>query len=292
MENNNIMKSLDKAAAFVNKTKFEKLKAAPLKYIFWKFFEVILSSIKLPVKFNIKTFWNEQMIVIIPEKVSIYLYRYSFIEEGLTKIFLHCVKPGMVLFDVGSHFGYFSLLGSFLVGQKGRVHAFEPTPSTYEILKINTHHKGNITVNNCGASDKEKYVLLNDFGVEYSAFNSLYKAKIGEKTLRKIKPKQYKIKCISIDNYISTNNVIPDFIKIDAENSEYDILIGMDKTLKEIRPIITLEFGDFCDGLQDNKVFKYLTDRNYIPYEYKCGEIIEKNISLQYRFDNLLFLPN
>lgn len=55
-------------------------------------------------------------MVVIAELVSLFIYRYGFFEEGLTNIFLHYLKPGMTFFDIGAHFGYFTLLGSALVG--------------------------------------------------------------------------------------------------------------------------------------------------------------------------------
>ena len=35
-----------------------------------------------------------------------------------------------------------------------------------------------------------------------------------------------------------------DFIKIDAESSEYDILLGMEKTVNQFQPMISIEVGD------------------------------------------------
>jgi len=50
---------------------------------------------------------------------------------------IEIMKPGMVFFDVGAHYGYYSLLGSELVGEKGVVYSFEPIKSTFNILKNN-----------------------------------------------------------------------------------------------------------------------------------------------------------
>ncbi len=38
------------------------------------------------------------------------------------------VAPGDVVLDVGAHHGLYTLLLAQLVGEKGRVHAFEPSP--------------------------------------------------------------------------------------------------------------------------------------------------------------------
>jgi protein-L-isoaspartate O-methyltransferase len=44
------------------------------------------------------------------------------------------VRPGDVVLDVGAHIGYYTLLLSRLVGDQGRVYAFEPDPSNFALL--------------------------------------------------------------------------------------------------------------------------------------------------------------
>src|SRR5690606_20788725 len=45
------------------------------------------------------------------------------------------VRPGDTVFDVGAHIGRFSLLVEQLVGDTGRIYAFEPVPTTYWSLR-------------------------------------------------------------------------------------------------------------------------------------------------------------
>lgn len=291
--NDNYLYSLNNAIRLFNKSRLDKMKEASFRLIFSLLLEKISSSINIPIKINTTTFWNEKMLVVFPEIVSIQLYRYGFFEEGLTNIFLKYIKPGMVLFDIGGHFGYFALLGSFLAGDKGKVHVFEPTPSTFEILKINTQSKLNIKLNNYGVSNTEKYVQFNDFGLRYSAFNTLYKAKLDEKILKRVDVTKYNIKCISIDEYIINNNVIPDIIKIDAESSEYDILLGMQETFEKVRPIITMEVGDYNNDNHSNKIIEFVQKKGYKILEYNNGNIQEANATkLHYKYDNILLVPN
>jgi hypothetical protein len=47
-------------------------------------------------------------------------------EEATTALFKKIVKPGDVVLDLGANIGYFTLLAAKLVGDRGRVHAFEP----------------------------------------------------------------------------------------------------------------------------------------------------------------------
>src|SRR6266566_3930390 len=95
----------------------------------------------IPVK--ARTFWGEEMTVLYPDGVSAALYQYGFFETGLTRMVVNYLKPGMTFFDVGAHYGYFTLLGSQLVGGAGQVHSFEPTPATFEVLRGNTAGRAN-----------------------------------------------------------------------------------------------------------------------------------------------------
>jgi len=238
-------------------------------------------------------FWGEEMNVVFPEIVSCFLYRYGFFEPDLTKIFLTHLKAGHTFFDVGTHFGYYSILASKLVGSHGQVHGFEPTQGTYKILHSNLSKKSNVTLNNVAAWSCETTLKFKDYGVQYSAFNSLYGAKLDNSVVDKITSNDYDVQAISLDKYIDDSRLKPDFIKIDAENAEYDILKGMTKTLRDIRPIVTLEVGDVNEGDFKNSsdCVHFLQEQNYRVLEYREGILSEHEINKKYSHTNLLFMP-
>ena len=61
-------------------------------------------------------------------KLAREFFPYGFFGEGLTRMLLSHLKPEMTFIDVGAQLGYFTLLASWLVGESGHVHSFEPTP--------------------------------------------------------------------------------------------------------------------------------------------------------------------
>jgi hypothetical protein len=109
----------------------------------------------------------------------------------------------------------------------------------------------------------------------------------------KMNPKEYDVKAISIDKYIEKSGARPDFIKIDAENAEYDILKGMTNTLRNVRPTITLEVGDVNEGEFKNSVtcVHFLLEHNYKVFELRDGALREHVPSEKYSHTNLLFIP-
>lgn len=56
-------------------------------------------------------------------------------EMWVTEVIASQIRPGMIVADIGANLGYFTLLMAELVGPTGRVHAFEPNPDMYRLLK-------------------------------------------------------------------------------------------------------------------------------------------------------------
>lgn len=52
-----------------------------------------------------------------------------------TNIMKNYIKEGDIVIDVGANIGYFTLLFSKLVGENGKVFAFEPESKNFELLK-------------------------------------------------------------------------------------------------------------------------------------------------------------
>ncbi len=290
---NNLKQILENSILFSKKTRIQKLLRKPSRMLTSKILQIISILFNSPIKIRAKTFWNDEMFVIVPEGVSLHIYHYGFFEEGLTKMMLEHLKPGMTFFDVGAHFGYYTLLGSSLFSDSGKVHAFEPTPSTFEILKSNTLKKSNVILNNLAVASKRKTLVINDYGIRYSAFNSVYNARLPQNIISKLSAKKYKIQAISIDEYVEENKITPDFIKIDAESFEYEILLGMKNTIDNFHPLITIEAGDMnVEGVPTCKeLIEFLINKGYKPYEFKDGKSLPHALKDTYTYENLLFLP-
>ena len=234
-------------------------------------------------KRTVMTFWGDEMTVVIPEHVSLRIFGFGYFEEGLTKMVLEYLKPGDTFFDVGAHFGYFTLLSSSIVGKKGQVHSFEPTSSTFTVLQSNVEGRSNVILNNCGVFSKKMTLPFNDYGIEYSAFNSFENRRLDISN-----PQKLEVQAISLNEYIYSKKIVPDFIKIDAEGAEYEILAGGgERMITDFQPVISIEVG----GKNSAKCIQYLTGKGYQAYEYKEGHIIEHRLIDQYSYDNILLLP-
>ena len=65
------------------------------------------------------------------------IYFFGVYEPELTRWMRRTLKPGQTFVDIGANVGYFSILGSRLVGENGHVIAVEATPSTHRLLQQN-----------------------------------------------------------------------------------------------------------------------------------------------------------
>ena len=83
-------------------------------------------------------------------------------EPGLTSLLGAHIEPGMTFVDVGAHIGYFTCLAGRLVGPRGIVLAFEPSPRNYDLLLANVWRNGltNVVCFPWAVSDRPGFVDL------------------------------------------------------------------------------------------------------------------------------------
>jgi FkbM family methyltransferase len=238
-----------------------------------------------------RLFWGEEMTVRLPEPVSSFLFAYGYFEPSLTSYILRELEPGGTFYDVGAHQGYFTRLAALAVGREGAVHSFEPTPSTFGLLEANTRGLSNVKVNQAAVSDATGEAQLVDFGPARSAYNSLFGATSeAVQDLRRAPRRDVVVPAITLDDYVRTGPR-PDFVKIDAEGAEFDIVRGMRRILEEDRPKLSLEVGDHVGGAPSRVVLEHLIGSGYLPHELRHGEVAPHVLRDKYEYDNILLIP-
>lgn len=192
------------------------------------------------------------------------------------------VKMGDTAFDIGSHVGMIAIYLGKIVGEKGKIYCFEPFPISFERLKNNIYinNFNNIQLNNLAISDSvgiaDFYYQPNDFQL-----NSLGKVSDGIKRL----DHNIKVETNTIDNYCEKNNINKiNFIKIDTEGYEYNVLLGAEKMLhsKNI-DIIQFEISKTpleSIGRNPAEIVEYLNRKGYGVYEYNENAEAFKKIGI------------
>lgn len=284
---------LDRKVANSNeaRTRVQRLMRMPLTLARSKSLRSLARARRKPVRVRAKTFWGGRMVVVAPEPVSMNILEHGYIEEGLTRAMLAILGPGMVLFDVGAHFGYYSMLGSWLVGPTGRVVSFEPTPSSIEVLRANTDGLGNVNVEGVAVWSSAGSRIFTDFGSEFSAFNSFFGARLEQR--EELSGTSLCVETVSVDDYAQKTSIRPDVVKVDAESSEMEVLRGMVATLTKSRPVLTLEGGDVgVEGAATTAdCIAYLQGFGYEPFEWS-DRVLHRYVPRDgHAHLNLLFLP-
>lgn len=160
-------------------------------------------------------------------------------EKYILKSLMNELKDCNVVVDIGANVGYYALLESKLMGEKGIVYAIEPVPETCKILEEN--------VNLNGFKNIEIYKLA--IGNE-DGFASMY---VGEwlnrsqmKEVHNINKElisqEINVKLTTLDNFLR-NKIKPNLLRMDVEGYEYNIIKGMVETIKdETFSTICMEF--------------------------------------------------
>jgi FkbM family methyltransferase len=199
--------------------------------------------------------------------------KYGFWDPDLTDALLALIQPGAVVADVGAHYGYYSVLVSELVGPSGLVHAFEPTPQSFQVLEQNSRRFANIRANNVAVYSREAHLELLDFGSERSGLNTLTGSPRSS-GLDADRGQAIVVRATTLDNYFESVGVWPDFVKIDAESSEMHVLKGMSRILTQDSPLMLIEVGDFDnEAARSVELIRYVEAFGYSPFDWAAGRL-------------------
>lgn len=181
---------------------------------------------------------NVSMFLEMKDYIDRSIYFDSF-EFNIRKIILNNIKEGDTFLDIGANIGYFSLLVSKVVGDEGRIIAFEPNPITIGRLKknINLNLCGNIELMEVALSNEEGEVQLFCPQDETHGFTSMRNQGWQQAEI-------YKVKTKLLDDLLPINISSIDLIKIDVEGAELLVFKGAKSTITKFRPKIILELNE------------------------------------------------
>lgn len=213
-------------------------------------------------------------------------------EEGEQNFLLHFLQSGMQVFDLGAHHGLYTLLASKRVGPKGQVIAFEP--SSRERRRLQWHIKLNRYANvqveplALGGSEgvAELFICL---GPE-TGCNSLRPPVVSEPT------KPIQVFVTTLDNYLQKSQIdLVDFIKLDVEGAELEVLKGATKLLShKPQPIIMCELADVRTepwGYRSVEIYEFLAARGYRWFSITSGGRLRFCPKKERFHENLLAVP-
>jgi FkbM family methyltransferase len=236
----------------------------------------------------VAAFHAPQFTVVSGESVSEEIAGYGIYEPNLTAALLRLIKPGDTVVDIGMHLGYYTVLFALLVGERGHVHAFEPTPSTRELARQNVDRFRQVTVHPKAVWSEEQELAFQDYGPRWMAFNSFTAARMEN---FQEPAEKFTVESTSLDAFRRQLGQRISLVKIDAESAERQIISGAFSLLHEDGPIVTLEVGDFEGQTSSRELIRLLEAQGYRPWEFEGGKFEKHLLRSTYTYDNLLFAP-
>jgi len=156
-------------------------------------------------------------------------------------------KADEIVIDIGSNVGKYALLACKKVGKKGLVFAIEPDHDCVRILDKNKNLNKfeNLVILEAAMGDKDGQVEF------YQSFDG---SRHSTTWIPPHEAQTIKVKQITLDSLISEYDLKKiDWLKIDAEGAEYDILVGAEETLNRTRYILlevhTKELEQKCKAI-------------------------------------------
>jgi len=250
-----------------------------------------------------KTYFGHKMFVQLPASGEIVLYgcKVHDSEIRLSYFLANNVTSNEVFFDIGAHYGFFTLLVQDLMEstKDGYTLSFEPSPKTFEILEKNIEEFNNRIIRNAAVGLKVGNTKFYQFenGL-YSENNSLDPSTFKNKNwFKKENASAVNIAITTIDELAKEK--LPTLIKIDVEGGELDVLKGGESTLKNNSNVtVVMEYWNskFMDNSNHQKAVDFMLNLGYKSYKIEAKgtlqvitNVEEHAIATGLESDNIVF---
>jgi FkbM family methyltransferase len=190
------------------------------------------------------------------------------------------IHPGDSVADIGANVGAYTNEFSRLVGENGRVHAFEPVAANYDILqavirkgRLRNVHPFRMAL---GAKVEQREIAVPDLG-GFTGYYWAHFAKPGERG--------EKVEVSTLDEMLRVDTVPTlDFIKCDVEGSEIEVIEGALDVMRTQRPGWLLEVSRDTS----KEVFARFKSLGYTAFVYG-GKLMKTEGFRDKEFSNYFF---
>ena len=186
----------------------------------------------IPPKERIYSLNNGIKIVTRPKKGD----RSTINEIFIHKLYPYGIQPNDIVVDIGAHVGVFTVFAA-KKARNGMVYSYEPEPSNFEQLRKN------IALNELKNVKEMKVGVAGKEGTRIFYVSNQH---TGGNSIIKVPGKKIKAHFTTLKNIIDKNRLDAiDFLKIDVEGAEYEILFNTPKEYFKRIKRIGLEYHDW-----------------------------------------------
>ncbi len=168
-------------------------------------------------------------------------------EPLMQAAFSHLIKPGMAVYDLGAHVGFFTVIASRLVGPEGDVISCEPLPDNVEMIEYNVrlNQFTNVRTFTTAIGDRDGEARFH-----VSAVPSWGRLEGTGQLDQKVDV--ISVPIARLDTIVRERSLPPpDVIKIDVEGAEADVLQGARGTATVHRPVLLIELHGTNDAVTE-----------------------------------------
>jgi FkbM family methyltransferase len=206
-----------------------------------------------PNKEMIKNILNSKMLL-SPNDYGIHkeLFLDGIREPIATKFIQQILKKEDVVLEIGANLGYYALIEA---KKCKKIYAIVPAPKNIISLKknIKLNNYKNIKVYNMALGDENKMAKM--YLSSKCNWHSFYKQSGNE---------VIEIKMSTTDNFLEKKEK-PNFLRMDVEGYEYNIIKGMKKTLEYINRMFIELHSDIMKEEETQELLDTLKKQNFIP---------------------------
>ena len=199
-------------------------------------------------------------------------------EDAIASLFAPI--KGDVVVDVGAHIGRYTITSSKRVGPNGKVIAIEAAPDNFDILNRNVqlNRLNNVVLLNCAAYSTQTRLKLYEPSADGSIYNTIMPSRAGRNG------NYVEVNAGTLDSILDANGISKvDWIKIDVEGAEFEVLKGSVNTLANNADLaLLIEVHNILDDNHYPNIAKFLDSYGFkVHHEHVYYSGKERHVIFQ-----------
>jgi len=194
------------------------------------------------------------------------------------------VKEGDTVIDIGANLGYYSVLFSDLVGERGKVYSVEPVPLFRAVLAKNLGRRTNVRILPFALGEEAGTVIM---GIPAGAMPYRHGlTRVMGSDEKKVAGNTYTVEIRPPVELFSDLQRL-DYVKCDVEGYEHHVLPGLKPLFERFRPVVQVEVG----AANRPVIFDLFSDMNYQAFFVRDQQLHEFDSPDAPTFGDWILIP-